>query len=96
MHGWCLRDGQVSEARVECTFSADDAACLTLIGAVIQQRCSEIVLLGCGLLSCIVCGFPQWIMGFGRVLFLQSHRIAHHTESIQMSEYYKMQIIRSD
>ena len=56
LHGWCSLNEQVSEARSEGTFSADDAACLTLIGAVIQLRCSEIVLLGCGLLSCIVCG----------------------------------------
>ena len=55
--GRCLRSGQVSEARLESTFLADDAACLTLVGAVIQLRCCEIVSLGCGLLSCVVCGF---------------------------------------
>eukprot|EP01043_Picozoa_sp_COSAG02_P016319 COSAG02_NODE_715_length_18086_cov_109.753433_8_plen_170_part_00 len=49
VHRWCSRDGQVSEARSESTFSA----CLTLIRAVIQLRCFH---LGCGLLSCVVCG----------------------------------------
>ena len=62
--GWCSLNEQVSEARLEGTFSADDAACLTLIGAVIQLRCSEIVLLGCGLLSCIVCGVSSMDCGF--------------------------------
>ena len=32
VHGWCARDVQVSEARVECTFLANDAACLPLLG----------------------------------------------------------------
>ena len=67
--GWCLRSGQVSRARLESTFLADDAACLTLVRAVIQLRCSEIVSLGCGRLFCVVVWFPQWNMGFGRVLF---------------------------
>ena len=56
VHGWCSRDGQVSEARLESTFLADDAACLTLVRAVIQLRCFEIVSRGCGLLSCVECG----------------------------------------
>ena len=50
------RSGQVSEARLESTFLADDAACLTLVRAVIQLRCLEIVSRGCGLLSCVECG----------------------------------------
>ena len=58
------RSGQVSEARLESTFLADDAACLTLNRAVIQLRCSEIVSPGCGRLSCVVVWFPQWNMGF--------------------------------
>ena len=75
VHGWCSRNGQVSEARLGCTFSADDAACLTLIGAVIQLRCSEIVLLGCGLLSCVVCGVSSmdygfWQSSYIRIVFL--------------------------
>ena len=69
VHGWCARDVQVSEARVECTFLANDAACLPLVRAVIQLRCCGNVSLGCGLLSCVVRGVPQWKMGFGRVLF---------------------------
>ena len=67
--GWCWRGGQVSEARLESTFLADDAACLTLVRAVIQLRCSEIVSLGCGLLSCVVVWFLQWNMGFGREFY---------------------------
>ena len=63
------RSGQVSEARLESTFLADDAACLTLVRAVIQLRCCEVVSLGCGLLSCVVEWFPQWIMGFGREFY---------------------------
>ena len=59
--GWCLRSGQVSEARLESTFLADDAACLTLDRAVAQLRCFEIVSLRCGLLSCVVCGFLNGI-----------------------------------
>ena len=69
VHGRCARDVQVSEARVECTFLANDAACLPLVRAVIQLRCCGNVSLGCGLLSCVVRGVPQWKMGFGRVLF---------------------------
>ena len=52
--GWCVRSGQVSGARLESTFLADDADCLTLLRAVIQLRCTVIVSLGCGLLSCVV------------------------------------------
>ena len=51
------RSGQVSEARLESTFLADDAACLTLVGAVIQLRCLGFVSPGCGLLSCVVVWF---------------------------------------
>ena len=46
VHGWCARDVQVSEARVECTFLANDAACLPLVRAVIQLRCCGNVSLG--------------------------------------------------
>ena len=69
VHGWCTRNGQVWGARVESTFLANDAACLALVGVVIQLRCFEIVSLGCGLLSCLCVVFPQWNVGFGRVLF---------------------------
>ena len=58
------RSGQVSEARLESTFLADDAACLTLDRAVIQLRCFEIVSLGCGLLSCVVEWFSSMDYGF--------------------------------
>ena len=64
VHRWCSRDGQVSEARLACTFLADDAACLTLIRAVTQLRCFEIVSLGCELLSCVVCGVSSMDYGF--------------------------------
>ena len=81
--GWCVRSGQVSGARLESTFLADDAACLTLVRAVIQLRCSEIVSLGCGLLSCVAgwC-FLNGLWVSARVLFPQSHRVAHHVLTI--------------
>ena len=47
--------GPASEARVECTFSANDAAYLTLPRAVSQLRRCESVLRGGGLLSCVLC-----------------------------------------
>ena len=69
-HVLCAFGGQVSEARVECTFLANDAACLPLVRAVIQLRCCGNVSLGCGLLSCVVCGVSSMeFVGFGRVLF---------------------------
>ena len=64
VHGWCARDVQVSEARVECTFLANDAACLPLVRAVIQLRCCGNVSLGCGLLSCVVRGVSSMEYGF--------------------------------
>ena len=64
VHGWCARDVQVSEARVECTFLANDAACLPLVRAVIQLRCCGNVSLGCGLLSCVVRGVSSMEFGF--------------------------------
>ena len=64
VHGWCTRGGQVSEARLESTFLADDAACLTLVRAVIQLRCFGIVSLGCGLLSCVVRRVSSMEYGF--------------------------------
>ena len=78
VHGWCTRGGQVSEARLESTFLADDAACLTLVRAVIQLRCFGIVSLGCGLLSCVVCGVSSMEYGFRQTA---SHlRILHAPE----------------
>ena len=55
-HVLCAFGGQVSEARVECTFLANDAAYLTLPRAVTQLRRSEIVTPGWGLLFvlCVV------------------------------------------
>ena len=47
--------GHASEARVVCTFSANDAAYLTLARAVSQLRRCESVLRGGGLLSCVLC-----------------------------------------
>ena len=49
---------------MESTFLADDAACLTLVRVVIQLRCFGIVSLGCGLLSCVVCGVSSMEYGF--------------------------------
>ena len=80
VHGWCSRDGQVSEARLESTFLADDAACLTLVRAVIQLRCFEIVSLGCGRLSCVVCGVSSMEYGFRQssIPSVSSHSPSHN------------------
>ena len=48
-----------SEARVVRTFSANDAAYLTLSGAVSQLRRCESVRGGVGLLSCVLCSFSM-------------------------------------
>ena len=62
-HVLCAFGGQVSEARVECTFLANDAAYLTLSRAVTQLRRSEIVTPGVGLTVCVVCGVSNREMG---------------------------------
>jgi len=61
--------GPASEARVECTFSANDAAYLTLSRAVSQLRRCESVQGGGGLLSYVRVGLFQWKVGYGRVSF---------------------------
>jgi len=61
--------GPASEARVECTFSANDAAYLTLSRAVSQLRRCESVQGDGGLLSCVRVGLFQWKVGYGRVSF---------------------------
>ena len=55
--------GPASEARVVCTFSADDAAYLTLPRAVSQLRRCESVQGGGGPLSCVCGGFfnGRWV-----------------------------------
>ena len=55
--------GPASEARVVRTFSANDAAYLTLSRAVSQLRRCESVLGGGGLLSCVCGGFSneRWV-----------------------------------
>ena len=63
-HVLCAFGGQVSEARVECTFLANDAAYLTLSRAVTQLRRSEIVTPGVGLAVCVVCGVFKMKSGF--------------------------------
>ena len=62
-HVLCAFGGQVSEARVECTFLANDAAYLTLSRAVTQLRRSEIVTPGWGLLFvlCVVFLMEKWV-----------------------------------
>ena len=71
-HVLCAFGGQVSEARVECTFLANDAAYLTLSRAVTQLRRSEIVTPGVGLTVCVVCGVSNGKVGFGRAFSLHS------------------------
>ena len=62
-HLVCELGGQVSEARVVRTFLANDAAYLTLLGAVTQLRRSEIVSLGVGLPVVVLCGVfnESWV-----------------------------------
>ena len=62
-HLVCELGGQVSEARVVRTFLANDAAYLTLLGAVTQLRRSEIVTLGVGLPVVVLCGVfnESWV-----------------------------------
>ena len=62
-HALRVFEGQVSEAREECTFLANDAAYLTLPGAVTQLRRSETVAPGVGLPVCVVCGVSKkkWV-----------------------------------
>ena len=71
-HLVCELGGQVSEARVECTFLANDAAYFTLSRAVTQLRRSEIVTPGVGLTVRVVCGVSNESVGFGRAFSLQS------------------------
>ena len=54
-------EGQVSEAREEFTFLANDAAYLTLPDAVTQLGRSETVTLGVGLHVCVVFQRKKWI-----------------------------------
>ena len=61
--------GPASEARVVRTFSANDAAYLTLSRAVSQLRRCESVQGGGGLLSYVRVGLFQWKVGYGRVSF---------------------------
>ena len=62
-HLVCELGGQVSEARVVRTFLANDAAYLTLLGAVTELRRSEIVTLGVGLPVVVLCGVfnESWV-----------------------------------
>ena len=86
VHGWCARDVQVSEARVECTFLANDAACLPLVRAVIQLRCCGNVSLGCGLLSCVVRGVSSMKNGFRQssIPLVSSHYSPSLTGSLNL------------
>ena len=68
--------GQVSEARVECTFLANDAAYLTLSRAVTQLRRSEIVTPGVGLTVCVVCGVSN-----GKVAWVSGRAFSLHSQS---------------
>jgi hypothetical protein len=77
-HLVCELGGQVSEARVVRTFLADDAAYLTLLGAVTQLRRSEIVTLGVGLPVVLLCGVfnESWVSE--DCPFLRIKTQAHH------------------
>ena len=71
-HVWCAFEGQVSEAREEGTFLANDVAYLTLPGAVTQLRRSETVTLGVGLTVCGGVWCFKVKVGFGRAFSLHS------------------------
>ena len=77
-HVLCAFGGQVSEARVECTFLANDAAYLTLPRAVTQLRRSEIVTPGVGLAVCVVCGVFKMKSGFRQSILPAISERVHH------------------
>ena len=79
--GWWPQRGDVFPGP---TFLADDAACLTLVRAVIQLRCFEIVSRGCGLLSCVECGVSSMEYGF-RQSSIPS--VSSHSPSLLMIRY---------
>jgi hypothetical protein len=97
VHGWCTRGGQVSEARLESTFLADDAACLTLVRAVIQLRCFGIVSLGCGLLSCVVCGVSSMEYGFRQsfIPLVSSPSPSHAQDTSAVCDSYNLGTLQS-
>ena len=78
-HVLCAFGGQVSEARVECTFLANDAAYLTLSRAVTQLRRSEIVTPGVGLTVCVVCGVSNEKSGFRQSILPAISERVHHS-----------------
>ena len=80
-HLVCELGGQVSEARVVRTFLANDAAYLTLLGAVTQLRRSEIVTLGVGLPVVVLCGVfnESWVSADCPFLRIKTQHAAHHS-----------------
>ena len=78
-HLVCELGGQVSEARVVRTFLANDAAYLTLLGAVTQLRRSEIVTLGVGLPVVVLCGVfnESWVSADCPFLRIKTQHIMH-------------------
>ena len=78
-HLVCELGGQVSEARVVRTFLANDAAYLTLLGAVTQLRRSEIVTLGVGLPVVVLCGVfnESWVSADCPFLRIKTQHITH-------------------
>ena len=80
-HLVCELGGQVSEARVVRTFLANDAAYLTLLGAVTQLRRSEIVTLGVGLPVVVLCGVfnESWVSADCPFLRIKTQHIMKNT-----------------
>ena len=91
-HLVCELGGQVSEARVVRTFLANDAAYLTLLGAVTQLRRSEIVTLGVGLPVVVLCGVfsESWVSADCPFLRIKTQHItspsALRATSVQLVE----------
>ena len=82
-HLVCELGGQVSEARVVRTFLANDAAYLTLLGAVTQLRRSEIVSLGVGLPVVVLCGVfnESWVSADCPFLRIKTQHITLNLDS---------------
>ena len=83
-HLVCELGGQVSEARVVRTFLANDAAYLTLLGAVTQLRRSEIVSLGVGLPVVVLCGVfnESWVSADCPFLRIKTQHIIYTSSAL--------------
>ena len=95
-HLVCELGGQVSEARVVRTFLANDAAYLTLLGAVTQLRRSEIVTLGVGLPVVVLCGVfnESWVSADCPFLRIKTQHIIYKIRSAGVKLPHQDQSLR--